>query len=332
MKNVMRTPRGLRGRRPLDLAGALAGALLLTQACAAPAPPQAPPPQPAAAETDAATAGSRALPLWEIEHPGGTVYLLGSIHLLRPEVYPLDEAIYEAFEASDRVVFEVDFDEMMAAAPMMMQRGTYEDGTTLADVVPEPVYEETINRLRAFGLPLQAADRMKPWLAALTLSSMVLRQSGYDAASGIDLHFYERAQEAGLEVSGLETVEEQLGVFDDLDREAQAEMLRSTLEQLDDTTAELDRATELWQSGDAEGLADMFIESIGDQPEVLDALLYQRNQHWLVGIEELIDEGGTAMVIVGVGHLVGDGSVGDLLRERGYQVTQLHAVDTASSR
>lgn len=343
MKTVMRRLRRRRVRSPLTLAGVLAGALILAPACAEPAPPEAPQPEPAAgpaeaeaspraaAETDAAAMGSRALPLWEVDHPGGAVYLLGSIHLLRPEVYPLDDAIYEAFEAADRVVLEVDFAEMMAAAPMMMQRGTYQDDTTLSDVVPESVYEETMERLTGFGLPQQVAERMKPWMAALTLSSMVLQQSGYDAASGIDLHFYERAQEGGLEVSGLETMEEQLDVFDNLDRDAQAEMLRSTLEQLDDTTAELDRATELWESGDAEGLAEMFIASMGDQPEVLEALLYQRNRNWIAGIEELIDEGGTAMVIVGVGHLVGDDSLIDLLRARDYQVTQLHALEPAGS-
>lgn len=297
----------------------LSGVLLAVAGCTTSAPVER------SAGSAVAEQAGRTLPLWEITDNGGAAYLLGSVHLLRPEVYPLDDAIYEAFDRSRVVAFELDFDELMAAAPMMMQRGMYQDGTTLRDVVPEELYEETADRLVSLGMPPQMAESMKPWMASLMLSNLVLQQGGYDAASGIDLHFHERATQADLDVVGLETLEEQLSVFDGLDRAAQAEMLRSTLEQLDDTVAELDRATELWQAGDAEALAEMFIESMGDQPEVLEALLYQRNRNWVPKIEELVATGDTTMVIVGMGHLIGEGSVVDLLRERGYDVRQLRA-------
>ncbi len=288
--------------------------LVLTGPACAPAPATAPAPAPGEA-TD--------LPLWELSHRGSTLYLLGSVHLLRPEVYPLDPAIYDAFGAAEVVAFELDFNEMMAAAPLMVQVGTYQDGRTIRDVLPADLYAGVAERFVELGMPMQVVDPMKPWMAALNLSALVLQAGGYEAAAGIDMHFHERARQAGMEIVGLETVEEQLQVFDGLDEEAQISMLHSTLEQLDDTVAELDRATGLWQRGDAEGLAEMFIEQMGDQPEVLERLLYERNRNWIPQIEALLRRPHTAIVIVGMGHLVGEGSVIELLRERGYEVRQL---------
>jgi len=298
----------------------LLGVALLGPACAPAAPPAEAPATAAAAAPDGE---ARDLPLWELTHEGRTLYLLGSVHLLRPEVYPLDPAIYEAFDAAEVVAFELDFDEMMAAAPLMIQLGTYQDGRTLRDVLPPDLYAELHEQMTEVGMPMQAVDPMKPWMAALTLSSLVLQRGGYEAAAGIDMHFHERAKETGMAIVGLETVEEQLQVFDGLDEEPQIEMLRSTLDQLDDTVRELDRATALWQRGDAEGLAEMFIEQMGDQPEVLERLLYERNRNWIPGIEALLQRPETVIVIVGMGHLVGEGSVIELLQERGYEVRQL---------
>ena len=260
------------------------------------------------------------LPLWEVTHQGSTVYLMGSIHLLRPEVYPLDDALYEAFDRAEVVAFELDMGELAAAAPLMMARGSFQDGRTLADVAPDEVVAEVRDRARQMGLPPALMDGMKPWMAAMTLSSMQLQVAGFDAESGIDLHFFMRAREQGKETMGLETVEEQIEVFDDLDDDAQVAFLRSTLEQLDETVDQLDRATEYWRQGDARALARMFRESMGDQEELLESLLYARNRAWIEPIEELIRTPGTAMVIVGMGHLVGRASVIELLEERGWDI------------
>lgn len=265
------------------------------------------------------------LPLWEVTHQGSTVYLMGSIHLLRPQVYPLDRALYEAFDRAEVVAFELDLSELVAAAPLMMARGSFQDGRSLADVVPEEMAAEVMERAQGMGLPPAVMDGMKPWMAAMTLSSLQLQAAGFDAESGIDLHFFQRAQEQGKPTMGLETVEEQIEVFDGLDYDSQVEFLRSTLEQLDETVEQLDRATEYWRRGDVQELAAMFRESMGDQEDLLERLLYARNRAWIDPIEELIRGEGTAIVIVGMGHLVGKGSVIELLQERGWAVRPVPA-------
>jgi uncharacterized protein len=307
----MRRSIPLRAAKPSFLLPLLVGIALAGSACSH-APPsaqlQGPP-----------------LPLWEVRGGGEVLYLLGSVHLLRPEVYPLDEAIYDAFDEAQVVAFELDLGDALTAAPLMVQRGTYLDGRTLRDVLLPELYDDALARAQEVGMPLHAAERMKPWFLSLTLSSLLFQRSGFQAGAGIDMHFQERAREAGKTIVGLETVREQIEFFEGLDEPSQVALLRSTLDQWDHAVADLDRATVLWQRGDVEGLAILLRESMEDQTALAERLLHERNRNWISAIERLIGLPETAMVIVGMGHLAGEGSVVELLRERGYAVTQLRA-------
>src|SRR5690606_5644391 len=150
------------------------------------------------------------LPLWEVQGHGNTVYLLGSIHLLRPEAYPLDPAIYEAFDAAQTVAFEIDLEEMMQGSVEMMTRGALPPGRTLSDVLPADVYAELERRVAGMPMPLAALQGLKPWLVSMTLSVLSLQQAGYDASMGLDMHFHLRAREVGKQTMGLETVKDQI--------------------------------------------------------------------------------------------------------------------------
>lgn len=262
------------------------------------------------------------LPLWTVTHDGNTVFLLGSIHLLPADAYPLDPGLYEAFDDAERVAFELDFAEMANAGPMLMERGMYLDGRSLRDAVPPALFQEAEAIFAKAGMPLQVVERMKPWMAAMTLSLTAIEQSGYEAESGIDMHFFERAQQAGKEVIGFETAEEQVEVFDGLDPEDQVAFMRATLDELELTLEQMDRMTELWRTGDAAGLAELLTASLENQPELMERILHARNRKWIPQIEALLEASEPAIVIVGMGHMVGDGSVIELLRERGYTVTR----------
>lgn len=266
------------------------------------------------------------LPLWEVSQEEATVYLMGSVHMLRPEIYPLPDPLVEAFERADRVVFELDFAELDAAGPEMLTRGSYDDGRTLADDLPEDLHAEVQVQLREHGLPPTAFAGMKPWLAALTLSSLTVQQGGYQVDAGLDMHFYERASEEEVEVRALESIDEQIQVFEELGREAQVAYLRSTVEEMDDMVDRMDELTALWQAGDAAGLADVLTASLAEHPELERRILYDRNEAWVPQIQSYLHGTGTTTVIVGAGHLVGDGSVVDLLQREGYAVQQVGEV------
>ena len=269
------------------------------------------------------------LPLWEVTDGSNTVHLLGSIHLLRPEVYPLDPTIYEVFDSADVVVFELDLAEMGNAAAVMMTQGMYASGRTIADDLPADLVDELERRGQELSLPHGMLRSMKPWFAAMMLSALVLQRAGFEGASGVDAHFHQRATQMGKRTMGLETAEEQVAAMDGLSPEAQVVLVRRTLAELDSAAAMLDRSTALWQAGDVEELAALMGESLRGQPELEERLLTRRNRNWVPQIEELLRGGGRAMVIVGLAHLVGEGSVVDLLEKRGYTVQQLRAREVA---
>jgi uncharacterized protein len=263
------------------------------------------------------------LPLWQVSHAGNTVYLMGSVHLLTADAYPLDAALYEAFDASEVVVLELDPDEMMASASMMMMRGMYSDGRTLRDDLPPASFQEVARRTEELGIPGVALQMMKPWLVALTMPSIVLQRSGYSPDLGIDMHFFQRARQSGKTVIALETTADQIDVFDGLSREGQVEYLLSTMHDLDKTSDMVAQLTRLWRTGDADRMAEMLSESLQEHPELTDRILIRRNHNWLPEIESLLKERRPSIVIVGMAHIVGEHSLVELLRGRGYEVTRV---------
>jgi len=269
------------------------------------------------------------LPLWEVTDGTNTVHLLGSIHLLRPDVYPLDPTIYEVFDSADIVVFELDIADMARAAAVMMAQGMYQSGRTIADDLPADLVGELDRRGQELSLPPGMLRSMKPWLAAMTLSALVLQRAGFEGTSGIDVHFQQRAAQMGKRTMGLETAEDQIAAMDGLSAEAQVVLVRRTLAELDSAVAKLDQSTAMWKAGDVEGVAALMAESMRGQPELEERLLNRRNRNWVPQIEELLRGGGRAIVIVGLAHLVGEGSVVDLLEKRGYTVQQLRAREAA---
>ena len=277
--------------------------------------------QSAPAEGQAGAVASRQLPLWEISAGSNTIYLLGSVHLLRADAYPLDPALYRAFDQARVVAFEIDLASAAAAAPLMMSRGLYSDGRSLRTILPDRLYADLGARLATYGIPPQAVESMKPWLLGMTLNTIALQRLGYAPEYGVDMHFFERARAAEKDLVAFETIEEQIEVFDGLTADQQVALLESTLEEIDSASAMMEEISTIWSSGDVDRLAELMNESIEDQPELMERILYQRNRNWIPRIEALLRGGEPAIVIVGMGHMVGEGSVTDLLRERGYEVT-----------
>lgn len=263
------------------------------------------------------------LPLWEVSGGGNTIHLLGSIHVLRQDAYPLDPAIYEVFDAAQTVVFEVDLAELVQGSAEMMTRGMLPEGRTLADVLPSDLYAELERRASGMPVPFEAIQSMKPWLVSLMLSTVALQQAGFYDVQGVDGHLYERAIGAGKRTMGLETVGDQIDVFDGLSEVAQIEMLRQTVRDLDSAAVQLDRIVGYWRRGDVESVAADQTKSMRGHPEMLERLLFARNRRWVPRIEHLLRSGESVLVVVGMGHLVGEGSVIEMLRERGYTVTRV---------
>ena len=260
--------------------------------------------------------------LWRAQGNPGSVYLLGSIHMLTADAYPLDPRILEAFHRSTEVVFEVDFGNLTEAVEDLGARSSLPEGETLMSLLSQDLQGRLRRELARIGLEEAAVKTMKPWFLALMLSRLELARAGYDPMRGIDLHLYGLAKEAGKKIRGLETARGQIELLDGLDRSEQVGVLRQTLAEIDELVPEVSRLTGMWRAGDAAGLERVLGETFRDTPRLYARLVSSRNRAWLPTITALTRRDQDTLVVVGVLHLVGSEGLVQLLRHEGIRVTQ----------
>ncbi|MET3723991.1 TraB/GumN family protein [Sphingomonas trueperi] len=260
--------------------------------------------------------------LWAVRDGDTTVYLFGTVHLLRPELRWFGGPVRTAFDASDTLVLELVMPPEAETQALLDKLGRTPGDPTVA-ALPAPEHARLEGALRQAGLPPQALDRDEPWLAALTLSLLPLQKLGYDDANGVEQVLQAAAKKAGKQVTGLETAEQQFGYFDHLSAAAQGRLLGDTLTGLPETGANLDAAVAAWSKGDADTLARMLNADLAGNPELRETLLLRRNRAWADWIRARMQTPGTVFVAVGAGHLAGDASVLALLSKAGLKVERL---------
>ena len=276
---------------------ALPALALALPACARPAP------APVAAPADADPA------LWVVKDRDTTLYLFGTIHVLKPGLTWFDEAVKTAFDRSDSLVLELVEPEPAEMQRIVMAAGISPAGPTLTEQLPEAKRAAYAKALTDMGTPAAAFDRMKPWLAAVTLSLAPLQKLGYDPANGPETVLTDAAKAANKPVTGLETAEQQFGFFNGLSQNAQLTFLTSTIEELPKLGTTMATMVTDWAEGDPDGLAAEMNDSLKDSPEVAKVLLADRNKRWAAWLAERMKRPGTVFVAVGAGHLAGSESV-----------------------
>lgn len=263
--------------------------------------------------------------LWEVRSDSDTEgYLVGSVHLMKPDIYPLGAAFDEAFAASDVVAFEVNLDSVQTQAPTLFpQFGMYAGDKTLEDALPEDTFAMLQATTDSLGIPLAQLQRMEPWAVSMTLPVMLYQQAGYNPNSGIDAHFFERAKEAGKPVHALETLEEQFHTLDTLSPEMQERLLRQSLQDAGRTVQLMDEMVDAWMQGDIEHLETIFQDEMEqDFPALYQRLLIERNQNWMPKIEQMLNGEERPMIVVGAGHMAGSDGLIAMLKAAGYTVEQ----------
>ena len=263
--------------------------------------------------------------LWEVEGETNSVYLLGSIHLLREDDHPLPAVIDRVYADAEIIVMELDMDDLDPAYTQAAfnRAGVMTDGTTLADLMGDERYATAEEAAAAIDIPLDMLAQSEPWLAAMTIELMMLYRIGFNPMLGVEMTMLNRATADGKPVEGLETVDEQLAFLDGLPLEAQREMLLQTLDQGASLNESIDDIIGAWHRGDTAALAAQLLVSIEAQPELHEALLVDRNHRWTETILAWLDDDRDYLVIVGALHLVGDAGVPALLADRGIGIQQL---------
>lgn len=263
--------------------------------------------------------------LWTIAKDGHTVgHLVGSIHFMKSDVYPLPSAYTDAFQTSDVLVIETNLDSAQVKAQgLIRQLGMYGGGKTLKSELSDSTYAVLQTRADSLGLKLARMQRMEPWVLSIIIPATQMQRAGYSGKSGIDRHFFTKAKQADKERVALETPAEQFRFFDQFSPDRQEAYLHYSLKEADRNVQMLDDMAAAWQRGDTDQLEALVQDEMqANFPSLYETLIVDRNEDWMPQITNLLDEKKAPMIVVGAGHVVGEDGLVTMLREKGYTVQQ----------
>jgi uncharacterized protein YbaP (TraB family) len=266
---------------------------------------------------------------WQVESETATIVMVGSIHVGKPDFFPLAESLEAAFEVSHMLAVEVDMtdpDVMQKSGVLMMQHGMLPQGTTMQDRLSPELWERVEEYAAANEVNLAMYQMMKPGIAMMVLVLREYQKQGFDPELGIDRHFLDAAREKGKEIRSLETIEDQLDLFFSIDDQLDDVLVAEFLDQLDEIGPMIDQMIVLWESGDVEGLDKFLQDQVGEDPAMVDfyrRLLADRNVAMAEKIDTMLKEEADVFVVVGAGHFAGESGIVKLLEEMGHSVEQM---------
>lgn len=273
----------------------------------------------AAAALGLAAAPVRAEPaLWVVSDHDSTIYLFGTVHLLRKDVVWNTPAVRKAMADSRELWLEIaEVDDPAAMAPLVQKHALDPQRPLSSKLNPEQQAKLAAVAPK-YGLDPAQLEPFKPWFVGLTLSVLPLKAAGYDENAGVDKLLKAAALKEGDQVRALETVEQQLQFFDTLPEAEQVDFLVKSLEDAEEGVAVLDRLAAAWARGDMDAVgAELVTEMKAEAPALYDRLLARRNRVWAGQIEALLKGKGSHFIAVGAAHLAGPDSVQAQLQARG---------------
>ncbi len=264
--------------------------------------------------------------LWKVQSRTNTVYLLGSIHFLTKEMYPLHQSIEDAFDQSAVVVVEANVnDPRQIDLQQLVAKAIYPGDDTLEKHISKDTFELIRKRAQGLGIPVELFNKQKPWFLGLMFTSVELLKLGLDPNHGIDRYFLSKA--AGKKkIVELESLDYQINLFSNLSDQEQEQFLLMILSDMDTQSRELRSLLEAWTSGDTKGVEKIMTQSVAEDNRlspIYEVLIYDRNKSMASKIEDFLKAKETYFVIVGAGHLVGDRGIVEILKTKGYSVNQM---------
>ena len=274
-------------------------------------------------------AGENPIFMWQVKSETATVSLVGSIHVGKPDFFPLAEPFETAFSDAPVLAVEVDMTDpanLQKSGVLIMQKGMLPGGTTLQDRLSPELWKRMEEYAAESNMNLAMYSKLKPGLVAMIMVLEEYKKQGFDPELGIDMHFLEAAKEQGKEIRELESIEAQLDLFFSIDDQLDDILMAEFLDQMDEIAIMTEEMVGLWKTGDVDGLDKFLQDQMGDDPAMAEfyrTLLDDRN----VGMADKIDEwlkGDTDIyVVVGAGHFSGPEGILSLLEGKGYKVKQM---------
>jgi uncharacterized protein len=260
--------------------------------------------------------------LWVVKNADTTIYLFGTVHILKPGLSWFDEAVKQAFDKSDRLVLELVEPSEAETQSVFTRYAIDESGKPLRSKLNDKDKATYEKAMKGVGIPAEAFDPFDPWAAAITMQMVGMMKNGFQPGSGVESVLSAEAKATKKPIEGVETMESQLTIFDTLPQETQLAFLVETAGTMDKMNASFDKLIDSWTKADPDTLAALMNEGMSD-PVLYDKLLTQRNANWAKWISEQMKKPGTTFMAVGAGHLAGRNSVQEFLEGYGLKAERV---------
>ena len=261
--------------------------------------------------------------VWKLDADNSSFYLAGSCHVLRTSDYPLPEEFESAYNDVDQVVFETDIDALISQEVqlLLMSKGMYTGGDTLEKKLSKESYAFLVKYCNDRSMSIELFQNFKPWMVTMTLLVLELEKNGITSADGLDMYFHNKAKKDGKQTGGLEDVYKHVELVSSFDEEFDESIIESFIQEAGELQVVIDGLIKSWMTGDEAGIDEFLAVNMRKEfPKLYEKLLTDRNRNWIPRLEALMKSGKRTLIIVGVGHLVGEESVISLLKSRGYKI------------
>lgn len=264
--------------------------------------------------------------VYEIRSESATIYLVGSIHVLRKQDYPLPAVMDRVYEQSNALIMELDLDDIdqVESARLIRQLAMAPAGSSLKSMMGEASFSRSRQRALEIGIDLERLNEVRPWFAALTVLQHALLQAGYSPDIGVEEYYVRLASRDHKSIVGLETMEQQLTILATMSDADQVLFLEKTLAEIEQLESEIGDLMRSWKSGDEQAMQTLLLDSFDAYPKLFEELVNNRNLAWESSLAAILNnQTESHMVIVGALHLLGDRGVVELLRRHGFDVKRL---------
>jgi len=264
--------------------------------------------------------------LWKVQGHTSVTYIGGTCHVLRKTDYPLPEEFVRAYEDSDIIVFETEIGELnrQETQEMIIKKGCYNDNLSLDKVLSPQTYDLLKRYCETSGIPVFSLNKFKPSMVVLTLLGLELQKLGIDQ-TGVDNYFYHKATTAEKKIEGLESVKEQIEFVLSMGEGSEDDFIDHAIIELKKTRQILNDLITAWKQGDEDKLYKLCLAPMKKEyPKLYETLIADRNREWLLKIEHYLQTSQNELILVGVGHLVGEDGIIEHLIKSGYKVNKFN--------
>ncbi len=265
--------------------------------------------------------------VWKLTSVKNNFYIAGSCHVLSKSDYPLPEEFELAYKNVDQIIFEADLEGLMRPEiqQLLIGKATYSEGDTLKKKLSRKAYATLAEYCNHNAIPISIFQKFKPWMVTMTLLAMELEKTGISSADGLELYFSEKTKRDGKNTGGLEDVQEHIKIISSFEEALDESIIENFVQEIEDLHIIAKDLIKSWKDGDEAKINEYLSGRLyKEYPKLYERIIVDRNRNWISPLEDLINSGKRTLVVVGVGHLVGEDSVINLLKSKGYKIEKLN--------